>query len=154
MNRISRAVILFIAQGAYSGKSPFAPGTAGTLVGVLLYWGIKDLPPLSYGIFCVLVCLLGTWAAGRAERFLGCKDCPSIVIDEIAGYLIAMFLIPVDWYTVISAFLLFRFFDIVKPWPLQDLQKIKGGPGVMIDDIGAGVYTNLVLRVSVLFLAS
>jgi phosphatidylglycerophosphatase A len=152
MNRVSRAVILFIAQGAYSGKSPFAPGTAGTLVGVLLYCGIRDLAPLSYAILCAIVCLVGTWAAGRAEQILGCKDCPSIVIDEITGYLIAMFLIPVNWPTVVAAFFLFRFFDIVKPWPLYDLQNIKGGLGVMIDDVGAGVCTNIVLQICMLLL--
>lgn len=154
MSRIARAVILFIAQGAWSGKAPVAPGTAGTLVGVLLYRGIQDLPWPSYAVLCVLLCALGVWAAGRAEQLLGCTDCPSIVIDEIAGYLVSLFLIPVDLYTIIAAFLLFRFFDIVKPWPLDDLQKIKGGLGVMLDDIGAGVYTNVALQLSLLLLAA
>lgn len=154
MSRIARAVILFIAQGAWSGKAPVAPGTAGTLVGVLLYRGIQDLPWPSYAVLCVLLCALGVWAAGRAEQLLGCTDCPSIVIDEIAGYLVSLFLIPVDLYTIIAAFLLFRFFDIVKPWPLDDLQKIKGGLGVMLDDIGAGVYTNVTLQLSLLLLAA
>ena len=149
MDRLSRAVILFIAQGAGSGKSPIAPGTAGSCVGVVLYWGVKDLSVLSYGVVCIALCLLGTWAAGRAEELLGCKDCPSIVIDEIAGYLIALFLIPFSWTAVVAAFFLFRFFDILKPWPLHDLQKIKGGPGVMLDDIGAGVYTNILLQTGV-----
>lgn len=154
MSRIARAVILFIAQGAWSGKAPVAPGTAGTLVGVLLYRGIQDLPWPSYAVLCVLLCALGVWAAGRAEQLLGCTDCPSIVIDEIAGYLVSLFLVPVDLYTIIAAFLLFRFFDIVKPWPLDDLQKIKGGLGVMLDDIGAGVYTNVALQLSLLLLAA
>jgi phosphatidylglycerophosphatase A len=154
MSRASRAIVLFIAQGGWSGKAPFAPGTAGTLVGVLILLCIKELSPVSYGILCASICLVGTWAAGRAEKILGCRDCHSIVIDEIAGYLIAMFLVPVGWLTASSAFFLFRFFDIVKPWPLDDLQDLKGGIGVMADDIGAGVYTNLVLQVGVRLLAS
>ncbi len=145
---MSRAIILFIAQGAYSGKSPFAPGTAGTLVGVLLYLGIRNSGPPFYSSLTILLCIVGTWAAGRAEIILGKKDSPSIVIDEIAGYLIALFMAPSGWGFVAAAFILFRVFDIVKPWPLKQLQKVRGGPGVMLDDIGAGVYTNVLLQVA------
>jgi phosphatidylglycerophosphatase A len=146
MNKISRAVILFIAEGAYSGRSPFAPGTAGTLVGIFLYLGVKNLPPIPYGILCVLLCGIGTYAAGKAENILGRKDSPSIVIDEIAGYLIAMFLVPSGWGFIAAGFFIFRIFDVVKPWPLFGLQEVRGGLGVMLDDIGAGIYTNLMLQ--------
>lgn len=146
MNKSAQAAILFIAQGAYSGKSPFAPGTAGTLVGVLLYVGLIQTGTLVYAAATLLVCIIGTWAAGRAETILGCTDCPSIVIDEIAGYLISLFLVPTGWGYILAAFFLFRIFDIIKPWPLFGLQSLHGGLGVMLDDIGAGVYTNLVLQ--------
>ncbi len=146
MNRATRAVILFIAQGAYAGRSPFAPGTAGTLVGVLLYPWMKGLSPGVYAVFCLLLFAIGTWAAGRAEELLGKKDHSSIVIDEIAGYMVSMFLVPPAWGFLIAGFFLFRFFDIVKPYPLNRLQDIRGGLGVMLDDIGAGVYTNIVLQ--------
>ncbi len=149
MNRVSRAVILFIAEGAYSGKSPLAPGTAGTLAGVLLYVGIREASSFLYIVITLMVCAGGTWAAGRAEKILGCKDCPSIVIDEIAGYLIAMFMVPAGWGFVAAGFFLFRLFDIIKPWPLYALQKINGGLGVMLDDIGAGIYTNILLQAGV-----
>ncbi len=149
MNRVSRAAILFIAEGAYSGKSPFAPGTAGTLAGVLLYVALRDAGSFLYILFTLLTCVVGTWAAGRAEKILGCKDCPSIVIDEIAGYLIAMFLVPSGWGFVAAGFFLFRLFDIIKPWPLYGLQKLNGGLGIMIDDIGAGIYTNILLQAGV-----
>ncbi|HET7318637.1 MAG TPA: phosphatidylglycerophosphatase A [Nitrospirota bacterium] len=148
MNKISRAVILFIAQGAYSGRSPFAPGTAGTLVGILLYLGVKNLSLIPYGILCVILCGIGTYTAGKAECMLGSKDSPSIVIDEIAGYLIAMFMVPSGWGYVAVGFFLFRLFDVVKPWPLFGLQKVRGGLGVMLDDIGAGVYTNVALQIA------
>ncbi len=148
MSRFSRAVILFIAQGAYSGKSPFAPGTAGTLVAVVLYLGARALSPPAYGLVCVLLCAVGTWAADRAELLLGCKDCSSIVIDEIAGFFIAMFMVPAGWGFLVAGFLLFRVFDVIKPWPLHGLQDVRGGLGVMLDDIGAGIYTNILLQIA------
>jgi phosphatidylglycerophosphatase A len=148
MNKIFDSIVLFIAQGAYSGRLPKAPGTAGTAVGVLLYLMLQDLSPLWYGAACVSVTVLGTWAAGYADCILGTKDGPSIVIDEIAGFLVAMFLIPFAWGSVVAGFILFRFFDILKPWPLKRLQDAPGGPGVMLDDIGAAVYTNVILQIA------
>jgi phosphatidylglycerophosphatase A len=153
MNKESRAVVLFIAQGAYSGRSPFAPGTAGTVVGIILYLGVKHLSPISYGILCVILCGIGTWAAGEAERLLGRKDSPSIVIDEIAGYLIAMFMVHAGWGFIAAGFFLFRVFDVIKPWPLFGLQEVRGGLGVMLDDIGAGIYTNLMLQAAAFYLS-
>ena len=152
MNKIFDKLVLFIAQGAYSGRIPIAPGTAGTVVGVLLYLLVRDLRSLWYGAACVGATVLGTWAAGYADCILGTKDSPSIVIDEIAGFLIAMFLIPFAWSSVAAGFILFRFFDILKPWPLKRLQDVAGGPGVMLDDIGAGIYTNVMLQVAGLLL--
>ena len=148
MNKTVNDIVLFIAQGAYSGRVPKAPGTAGTVIGVLLYLLLKDVSPLWYGIACVGVTVLGTWAAGYADCILGTKDSPSIVIDEIAGFLVALFLVPFAWGYVLAGFALFRFFDILKPWPLKRLQDMPGGPGVMLDDIGAGVYTNIILQVA------
>jgi len=153
MNIIIRTIILFISQGAYSGRAPFAPGTAGTIVGVFLYWCMQGLSPAWYGLLMLAVFLLGTWAAGRAEALLGSKDSPTIVIDEIAGYLVAMFMVPAGWWYATAGFILFRFFDIIKPFPLKRLEKISGGPGVMLDDLGAGIYTNLVLQAAALYLS-
>jgi len=152
MNKIVNDIVLFIAQGVYSGRVPKAPGTAGTVIGVLLYLLLKDVSPLWYGITCIGVTVLGTWAAGYADCILGTKDSPSIVIDEIAGFLVAMFFVSFSWWSVAAGFALFRFFDILKPWPLKKLQDIPGGPGVMLDDIGAAVYTNVILQVAGYFL--
>jgi len=148
MSRVARGFILFISQGAYAGRFPVAPGTAGTVVGMLLYLGMKGLAPGWYLAVCVLIFLAGTWAAGRAEEMLGCTDCPSIVIDEIAGYIVAMFMVPTTWGFIVAGFILFRAFDIVKPWPLRRLEALPGGPGVMLDDIGAGIYTNIILQIA------
>jgi phosphatidylglycerophosphatase A len=151
-NRTAKSVILFIAQGAYSGRLPFAPGTAGTVVGVLLYLLVKGLGPAWYLAAAAAVIVIGIWTAGRAEVQLGKKDAQSIVIDEIAGYLVAMFLVPAGWGFIVAGFLLFRFFDIAKPWPLKRLQDLHGGAGVMLDDIGAGIYANIVLQIGRYFI--
>ena len=151
MDRIKKTVIIFIAQGAYTGRFPVAPGTAGTVIGVLLYLWMRSISHTAYLVLCTIVILVGTWTAGRAEAYLGRKDPPSIVIDEIAGYLVAMFMVPQGWGFVVTGFLLFRIFDIMKPYPLKRLQNIHGGVGVMVDDIGAGVYTNLVLQAAAFY---
>jgi len=152
MGTFKKALIIFIAEGAYSGKSPIAPGTAGTCVGIILYLLMKNFSPLVYLSGCIAITLIGTWAAGHAEIILGKKDASPIVIDEIAGYLISMFLVPTGWWFVIAGFFIFRLFDILKPWPLMHVQDLGGGPGVMLDDIGAGVYTNLTLQAAALLL--
>ncbi len=149
MKKTSDRIMIFIAQGAYSGRSPFAPGTAGTVVGVLLYLLLRDLNVLWYGAVCILVTAVGVRAAGHADRLFGTKDNRTIVIDEIAGYLVSLLLVPATWQYIIAAFLLFRFFDIVKPFPLRGLERLPGGWGVVLDDIGAGVYTNIALQVAV-----
>ena len=147
-------VVLFIAQGAYSGRAPIAPGTAGSVVGVLLYVLLKGLAPAWYLAVCVGITLLGIWSAGEAELLLGKKDASSIVIDEIAGFLISMAFVPFSWCAVTAGFFVFRLFDILKPWPLDRLQRIRGGAGVMVDDIGAGIYTNMVLQLGLLAVGS
>jgi phosphatidylglycerophosphatase A len=120
---------------------------------VLFYLAIRGLSPGHYLAVCILVILAGMWAAGHAEIILGRKDSPSIVIDEIAGFLTAMFMVPSNWLFIISGFLLFRVFDILKPWPLWRLEGLHGGPGVMLDDVGAGVYTNIVLQIAALLIS-
>ncbi len=149
---LKKPVVLFIAEGAYAGRSPFAPGTAGTVVGLLLYLLLNRLLLAWYLAACVLVVVVGVWAAGEAEKMLGKKDAPSIVIDEIAGYLISMVLVPSGWGYIAAAFFLFRAFDVIKPRPLRQLQDLRGGLGVVIDDVGAGIYANVVLQIAAYFL--
>ncbi len=144
-------LILFVAQGAYSGRSPFAPGTAGSVVGVLLYLCIAHQPLWGYLLACGATILIGIWSAGRAEKLLGRKDDGSIVIDEIAGFLVSMILVPRGWAWIAAGFFLFRLFDVVKPWPVKRLQDLHGGPGIVLDDVGAGIYTNIVLQVTVFY---
>lgn len=138
-------VILFLASAAYSGYIPLAPGTMGTLVGVLLYGGLSRLPLIGQILAFFLLFALGVWSAGQAEKILGKKDHPFIVIDEVVGYQLAMFLLPSTWFFLAAAFLLFRFFDIWKPFA-QVEAKAKGGWGVMADDLIAAFYTNVILH--------
>jgi len=136
-----------IYTGLGLGLSPKAPGTCGTLLGVPLFWLAGDeLWPVQAALWA-FVFGLGWWAAERAERELGVHDSPQVVIDEVAGYLTTVFLAPNRPATWILGFVLFRFFDILKPWPVSWAdRRLAGGFGVMADDILAGLYAWLVLR--------
>ena len=149
-----RRIVLFFTSGFYSGYIPFASGTFGTAVAVALYWpaaGLNRLPseggrPLLYVALTIAIALLGTWGADYAEKVYGEKDSGKVVIDEIAGFFVTMFLVPWTWYWVAAGFFIFRLFDVLKPPPIDRLQKLKGGVGIMIDDLLAGVYGCIVLH--------
>ena len=139
-------LIVALASAGYAGFSPRAPGTVGTAVGVLVYLLFSPFPPLVYllstGAFFALSC----WVSERAEVLLGQKDSPRIVIDEAAGYLITMALLPCTYTTIAGGFLFFRVFDIIKPPPAGWINRqMKGGLGVVLDDAVAGGYANLLL---------
>lgn len=147
----------FIAYGFGSGLAPKAPGTWGTLVGLpfwfLLHWLAPE--PLAYVGACVLLFVFGCWICGESSRLLGLHDAPGIVFDEIVGFLITCFpllYLPADaaeWPWLIAAFVLFRFFDIIKPWPIRWLdRKVEGGLGIMIDDVLAGIFAALCIVVA------
>ncbi len=137
----------------YSGYFPVAPGTVGTMVGM----GIYVLEYILFGhiswiinLLIVAVMLYPAVKIGDAgEKFFGEKDPAQVVFDEVMGYWISVLFYPFSWYIVILAFFIFRFFDILKPYPAKDLQKLKGGLGIMIDDYIAGVYTNIIIFIIV-----
>lgn len=138
-----------MATGFGAGYAPVASGTAGSLVGlglvVLLYR--LSLSWIIYLLIVLVVFLVGVYVSGRYERDSGQKDSGRIVIDEIAGMLLAAFLLPPDWVTLAGAFFLFRVFDIFKPPPARWAERrLPGGWGVMMDDMVAGLYANLVIR--------
>jgi phosphatidylglycerophosphatase A len=139
--------ILLLATGFGIGYSPIAPGTFGTLVAILIYYFLSNIPSPLYEITLVGFFFLSVWVSENGERFLGKKDDQRIVIDEIIGFLITMLWVPRTIRFVIIGFFLFRFFDILKPFPIRRLEKgFKGGFGVVLDDVVAGVYANIVLR--------
>lgn len=134
-----------IATVFFIGYIPFAPGTFGSLVALFLYYFIKDSPS-AMGVAVVLSLLSGFLSAGRAEKFFKKKDPRNIVIDEFSGMLIAVLFLPPRPIYILSAFFLFRFFDVVKTWPIAGLERLKGSKGIMLDDIMAGIYANLILQ--------
>jgi len=136
-------IATFLATGAYIGRIPFMPGTFGTLWGIPAAWAVSGLGSTEQAVMIAALTLISMPIAGLASRRSGHKDHPSIVIDEICGYLIGIFLLPFTAFNAILVFILFRFFDIVKPWPVSLLdRKVKGGAGVVLDDVAAGIYAN------------
>jgi phosphatidylglycerophosphatase A len=127
------------------GYIPFAPGTFGSAAGLLLWW-LLPATPLAQGVAIVALFVIGSWSASAAERYFGKTDPRHVVIDEVMGMLITLFLVPVGWRAAIGGFLLFRLFDVVKPWPSNRFEKLHGGVGVMADDGMAAIYANVALR--------
>lgn len=141
-----------LATGFGAGYVPRAPGTAGSAVGVLLFLILSHLSPAAYLAATAAVTLAAIWIAAASEKAFGTKDPPQIVIDEIAGQLIALALLPPDWRYVLAGFALFRFFDIVKPWPANKINRdMPGGAGIVLDDVVAGVYANAVAQCARIF---
>ena len=142
--------LLFVAKwislGFGSGLAPKAPGTFGTLVGIPFVFLFAELTVIWYLFVTGLFFLLGVWAAHYYSDHLGEHDHSSIVWDEVVGYMITMAFVPLEWSWVVLGFVLFRLFDIWKPWPIRLLDKhVHGGFGVMIDDALAGVYAAVTL---------
>jgi phosphatidylglycerophosphatase A len=136
-------LVLLLASGFGLGYVPKAPGTFGTLLGLLL---ALVIPPNLYLYVVVGVGLLGVWVANEAEKILEEHDSPKIVIDEIAGFLLAAY----GWsgLYLVLAFVLFRILDVMKPEPLRSLQRLPGGLGIMTDDLLAGLLANLAVRLA------
>ncbi len=138
--------VLFLAFGFGSGLAGRAPGTFGTLAALPLYWLLIQGSTWFYIGVTLLVCLAGIGICGSAAKRLGVHDHPGIVWDEIAGYLITMIWAPFSWQAVITGFLLFRLFDILKPWPISYIDSaVEGGWGIMLDDVLAGLGAAAVL---------
>ncbi len=136
-----------LAFGLGSGGVPKAPGTAGTLAAVPLYYLLAPLDATAYLLLLVAMFIFGVWLCGRVSRELGVHDHGGIVWDEWVGFLVTMAWAPSGWLWVLLGFLLFRLFDIWKPWPIGCLdRKLNGGLGIMLDDLLAGIYSLLLLQ--------
>lgn len=140
-------LLMAIATGLYSGYLPIAPGTWGSAVGLALFFALSRLSLPAYATVVVVLLVVGFFAAGAAEKILDRKDPGQVVIDEIVGMLITMTAAPATPLVLLLGFLLFRFFDIVKPFPCRFIdQRINGGAGIMLDDVVAGFYGFLALQ--------
>jgi len=133
--------IHFLAFGFGSGLAPKAPGTFGTLAAIPIYLLIAQQTLWIYLLITLIVSIAGIYICDKTSRDMGVHDHGGIVWDEIAGYLITMIAVPFSWTAVITGFVLFRLFDILKPWPISWLdKKVGGGLGIMLDDIVAGLF--------------
>ncbi|MDP2903302.1 MAG: phosphatidylglycerophosphatase A [Methylovulum sp.] len=138
---------LFLAFGFGSGLAKKAPGTFGTVAAIPLYALFVQADVLIYSLLTISVAVVGVWICGVAAEKLGEHDFGGIVWDEIAGFLIAMWLVPFTWQAVLWGFVLFRLFDILKPWPIRAIDRqVHGGLGIMLDDILAGLFAAVLLR--------
>lgn len=142
-----RNPIHFLAFGLGSGASPRAPGTVGTLAAVPLWYLLAQTPLAIYLLLVLAAFLVGIWLCDRTSRDLGVHDHGGIVWDEFVGYWITMVAVPVDWIWALAGFILFRLFDILKPWPIGPVdRRVAGGLGIMLDDVLAGVMAAAVLQ--------
>ena len=142
MNRF----FLLIATGFGVGYSPLAPGTLGTLIAIPVYYFLSEIPSPLYEITLPCFFLLAVWVSEKTEAVLGKKDDPRIVIDEMMGFFITMLWLPKTPLFLLAGFILFRFFDIFKPFPIRRFEKVRGGFGVVLDDVMAGIFANVILH--------
>jgi len=142
--------ILFWATGFGIGYLPIAPGTWATLLAIPMESFLSKMPSPFYELTLLALFFLSSWISEKAESLFGRRDDPRIVIDEMLGFFITLLWIPKTALSMGVGFLLFRFFDILKPFPIRYLEKrLKGGYGVVMDDVVAGVYGNIILRVGI-----
>jgi phosphatidylglycerophosphatase A len=168
--RTARDYVALAVATCGVGYIPVAPGTFGSLVGIAIYLGFRNgllalaagnrwnVLEVSYALVMIevisiaLIAVTGIWAASKVERILGKKDPGKVVVDEVAGQLVALTTVPLvflSWWPIVLAFLLFRFFDIVKPYPAGKLESLSVGLGIMADDLVAGVYAAVVVGIVV-----
>lgn len=146
-DRLSNFLVKFVSTVFFVGYLPLIPGTFGSILGVGLFYLIKGFSPGFYFLAILVIIVLGLATSGRSEKLLNRKDPGCIVIDEVAGMLIALSFLPAEPKIVILAFLVFRILDMLKPPPAGSLQNLHGAIGIIGDDVIAGVYTNIVLQV-------
>lgn len=150
MARVKTILATAVATGLGSGYAPFAPGTAGSLVGLALFWPLRHLALWAQAASAAAVFVLGVVAATHVARRLGIEDPGLVVADEVVGMWVSLLGVPLTGVTAVAGFVLFRLFDVFKPYPARDLERLPAGWGIMCDDVMAGVYANLLLRAGLL----
>ena len=145
--QVSRSPLYFVAFGFGSGASPFAPGTAGSLLALVFYLGLRHLSLPVYLLFLVVFTVFSIWLLDKLSREMQVHDHPGMCLDEFVGMFVTLILAPAGFLWLFTGFVLFRIFDIVKPWPISWLdQHVHGGFGMVIDDVAAGVAAFAVLQ--------
>ncbi|MFW6081107.1 MAG: phosphatidylglycerophosphatase A [Desulfosalsimonas sp.] len=153
MNFIDKLAVA-VATGGYIGRMPFAPGTFGSLPGILFYYAMSQMPRFFAAVFLIVVIVVAVWSSGRAETVMGQEDPGAVVIDEIAGMGVVFAALPFSWPLAAAGFILFRFIDIIKPFPVKWLEtRLSGGVAVVADDLAAGLICRILLGIAVAVLA-
>ena len=137
---------LVLASWFGVGLLPGAPGTFGTAAAIPLVFLLDHLGGIWEGVALVGIAALAVWSSHRVRNLVGQEDPPPVVVDEVTGFLVATLFVPFTWFTLGLCFVLFRFFDIAKPFPIKRLEKLRGGWGIVADDVMAGLYTWAVVR--------
>ena len=148
----SGKVALILSTWFGIGLFPVAPGTLGTLGAIPFIIFLADLGFLYKSLTLVIFAAIAVWVSGRAQDLLKDHDPSAVVIDEVAGFFLTMFFLPFSWLTLGLGFILFRFFDILKPFPIKRLEKLKGGFGIVMDDLMAGLYAYAGVRIVLIFI--
>ncbi len=144
--RLLRQPVHLLAFGFGAGLVPLAPGTAGTLLAIPLVIATAAFGWSAQLAIALFASALGVYICGESARRLGTHDHPAIVWDEISGYMITMLPVPPSWPWLLAGFVLFRLFDILKPWPIREADhSLRGGLGIMLDDVLAGIFAGLIL---------
>jgi phosphatidylglycerophosphatase A len=143
-----KLLALALATSLGVGYVPVASGTFGAAVGLVLWYVLPTSTAVQAGVIVALF-VAGSWSGSIAEQHFGATDPSAVVLDEVMGMLITLFMNPVGWKGALLAFLLFRVFDVIKPYPANELERLPGGIGVMADDAMAAVYSNLALRLCI-----
>jgi phosphatidylglycerophosphatase A len=143
----------FIAFGLGSGAIPFAPGTFGTLLAIPFYLLLRPLPLYAYLLFLVFFIAFSAWISDRVSKETHTHDHPGMNIDEFAGFFVTMINAPHGWLWILFGFVLFRLFDIWKPWPIRFIdEKVQGGFGMILDDIVAGLFAMCIIQITAIWL--
>jgi phosphatidylglycerophosphatase A len=143
-----RRLVIILATWWGTGYSPVAPGTVGTIAAIPLFLLLSLLPLYGYICGVLVIGLAASWLAGRAEQIFGEQDNQRIVIDEVMGLLVTMAAVPLTWQYLLAGVVLFRIFDVLKPPPIRLIERtVKGGYGVVFDDVLAGIYAQISLRI-------
>jgi len=139
--------VCFLGLGFGSGLAPFAPGTFGTLAAIPIYLLMQNLSLMVYLTLTLVAFVVGIWICQQSANWLGKEDPSAVVWDEIVGYLVTMIAAPTGWLWIVVGFVLFRIFDILKPWPISVADReIHGGLGIMVDDVLAGIFAAVILQ--------
>ena len=144
-----RRLGVFVASCGYIGYIPFAPGTFGSAAGLVVFFLVRRTGSIAVEVAAIAILFaIGIWSGSEAERHFGKVDPGPVVLDEVVGMLITLYLLPASWLYLTLGFFMFRLFDIVKPFPARRIdQGLGGGLGVMLDDVVAGIYANICLQV-------